>query len=293
MKQSYSTKELAEMWDVSESTVKRWADAGALPCRKTVGGHRKFELDDIVEFQSRCGLAKLPAHLANGRSESPCEFKHLLETADYGALAERFRQAALAGQFEFVSYLFNKAQEHGMSLATIGEKLIRPAMREVGELWRTGKIGVLDEHLAMVATVEALAALHANVEKKSEAGQLAIVGCAEGELHQLAAMMVRDLLESQDWQVIYFGSPTPLFSFAEAVDRFKPQLVCISITMADHIERARRDYEDLRRAAERQQTTIVLGGAALTDTAVRARFPESHYADSLHDLLNLVKKESE
>src|SRR5207253_729008 len=83
--------------------------------------------------------------------------KHLLETADYGALAERFRQAALAGQFDFVTYLFNKAQEHGMSLATIGEKLIRPATREVGELWRTGKIGVLDEHLAMVATVEASA----------------------------------------------------------------------------------------------------------------------------------------
>src|SRR2546423_349712 len=165
MKQSFSTKELAEMWDVSESTVKRWADAGALRCRKTVGGHRKFEMD-----------------------------------------------------------------------------------------------------------------------------RLAMVGCAEGELHQLAAILVRALLESEAWKVIYFTSPTPLFSFAEAVDRFKPQLVCISITMADNIERARRDYEDLRRAAERQHTQVVLGGAALTDAAVRARFPESHYAGSLHDLLDLIKK---
>src|SRR6266545_467674 len=102
MKQSFSTKELAEMWDVSESTVKRWADAGALPCRKTVGGHRKFEMDDIVEFQSRCGLAKSHAHGINGKSESPCEFKQQLENADYPALAERFKQAALAGQFNFV-----------------------------------------------------------------------------------------------------------------------------------------------------------------------------------------------
>ncbi len=289
MKQSFSTKELAEMWDVSESTVKRWADAGALRCRKTVGGHRKFELDDVVEFQSRCGLAKPQAHAVNGRVESPCEFKHLLETADYAALAERFRQAALAGQFNFVAHLFNKSQEHGMSLATIGEELIRPAMREVGELWRTGKISVLDEHLAMLATIEALAALQANAEKKA-AERLAIVGCAEGELHQLAAILVRDLLESEGWKVIYFGSPTPLFSFAEAVDRFKPQLVCISITMADNIERARRDYEDLRRAAERHHAKIVLGGAALNDAAVRARFPESHYAGSLHDLLDLIKQ---
>ncbi|HKP10639.1 MAG TPA: B12-binding domain-containing protein [Blastocatellia bacterium] len=291
MKQSYSTKELAEMWDVSESTVKRWADAGALPCRKTVGGHRKFELDDIVEFQSRCGLAKSQAH-AGGRSESPCEFKHLLETADYPALAERFRQAALAGQFNFVTKLFNKSREHGVSLATIGEELIRPAMREVGEMWRTGKISLLDEHLATLATIEALGALQAGGEKKAEAEEkrLALVGCAEGELHQLAAMLVRDLLESEGWRVIYFSSPTPLFSFAEAVDRFKPQLVCISITMADNIERARRDYEDLRRAADRYHTKVVLGGAALTDAAVRARFPESVYAGSLHDLLDLIQK---
>lgn len=290
MKQSFSTKELAEMWDVSESTVKRWADAGALRCRKTVGGHRKFEMDDIVEFQSRCGLAKSQTQAVNGRSDSPCEFKHLLETADYPALAERFRQAALAGQFNFVSRLFDKLQEHGLSLATISEEIIRPAMREVGELWRTGKICVVDEHLAMVATMEALAALHATVEKKIATERLAMVGCAEGELHQLAAILVRDLLESEGWKVIYFSSPTPLFSFAEAVDRFKPQLVCISITMADNIERARRDYEDLRRAAERQHTKVVLGGAALIDAAVRARFPESHYAGSLHDLLDLIKK---
>jgi MerR family transcriptional regulator, light-induced transcriptional regulator len=291
MKQSFSTKELAEMWDVSESTVKRWADAGALRCRKTVGGHRKFEMDDIVEFQSRCGLAKSQAHGVNGLSESPCEFKHLVEAADYAALAERFRQAALAGQFNFVARLFKKLQEHGLTLPAISEKIICPALREIGELWRTGKIGVVDEHLAMVATMEGLAALHATAEPQAEAAErLAIVGCAEGELHQLAAVLVRDLLEGQSWKVIYFSSPTPLFSFAEAVDRLKPQLVCISITMADNIERARRDYEDLRRAAERQHTQIILGGAALNDAAVRARFPDSTYADSLHDLLDLIKK---
>ena len=288
MKQSYSTKELAEMWEVSESTVKRWADAGALPCRKTVGGHRKFELDDIVEFQSRCGLAKSQA---GGRhSESPCEFKHLLETADYPALAARFRPAALAGQFAFVAMLFSRSREYGISLATIAEEIILPAMREVGEMWRTGKISVLDEHLATLAIIEALAVLQSGAEKKTEAERLALVGCAEGELHQLAVMLVRDLLESNGWRVIYFSSPTPLFSFAEAVDRFKPQLVCISITMADNIERARRDYEELRRAADRHHTKVILGGAALTDDAVRARFPESIYAGSLQDLLDLIQK---
>ena len=44
------------MWDVSESTIKRWADAGLLKCQKTVGGHRKFGLDEVSRFQNRSGL---------------------------------------------------------------------------------------------------------------------------------------------------------------------------------------------------------------------------------------------
>src|ERR1700742_2271269 len=131
MKQSFSTKELAKMWDVSESTVKRWADSGTLPCRKTVGGHRKFEAEDIAAFQNRCGLVKAEAHDANGRTEPSCEFRHLLEEGDYRALAEHFN---------FIAKLFDKMQEHGLSLAAIGEEVIRPALREIDDLWRTGKI---------------------------------------------------------------------------------------------------------------------------------------------------------
>ncbi|HKG22868.1 MAG TPA: helix-turn-helix domain-containing protein, partial [Blastocatellia bacterium] len=56
MKRSYSTTDLAKMWNVSGSTIKRWADAGLLKCHKTVGGHRKFDIDEVSRFQNRSGL---------------------------------------------------------------------------------------------------------------------------------------------------------------------------------------------------------------------------------------------
>src|SRR5262249_38370075 len=197
MKQSFSTIELAKMWDVSESTVKRWADAGTLRCRKTVGGHRKFELEDILEFQSRCGLAKAQGA---GVAESPCEFRRMIESGDYQALSERFRQGALAGQFNFVAKLFDRSHQQGLSLATIAERIIRPAMVEIGEMWRAGRIAVLDEHIATCATLQGLARLHCSADKNPDTRRLAIVGCAEGELHHLAATVVRDLLEDEGWR---------------------------------------------------------------------------------------------
>jgi excisionase family DNA binding protein len=260
MKRSYSTKELAKMWDVSESTIKRWADAGMLKCRKTIGGHRKFELEAIDEFQSQCPLAKKE-----------------LDAAE--------EQAALAGESTHLSCLLSQSNRHGLSLATIGEQIIKRAMHDVGRLWRTGKIGVLDERLATFSTLEALTDLQSSVAKKDNQDRRAIVGCSEGELHELASILVRDVLESEGWDVVYLGAHTPLFSFAEAINRFKPQVVCISITMVDNIERAIRDYETLRRAAMKWKTKIIIGGAALKDDEARGRFRGAVYAETLHDLL--------
>jgi methanogenic corrinoid protein MtbC1 len=292
MKQSYSTKQLAKMWDVSESTIKRWADAGMLKCRKTIGGHRKFELEDIIEFQNQCDLAKKGIIAGNKTAEGDGELKRLLDESDFIGLANLYEQAALAGKSSLVSSLFNQSSRHGLSLATIGEEIIRPAMQEVGTLWRAGRIGVLDEHLATFSTIEGLTALQSGIAK-GESNRRAIVGCSEGELHELASILVRGVLEAEGWSVIYLGSHTPLFSFAEAVSRFKPQAVCISITMVDNIERAIRDYDTLRRAALKRKTKIVIGGAALKNDEVRSRFRGALYADTLQDLLRIVTSDKQ
>ena len=278
------------MWDVSESTVKRWADAGTLKCRKTVGGHRKFELKDILEFQNHCGLGDKGPAAEKECCELDDELEHLLAEPDFAGLSRRFKQAALAGYDGFASSLLNQYHIHGLSLVTIAEEIIRPAMQHIGEMWRAGKIGVLDEHLATLATARALADLRSKIKKKHDSGRLALVGCSEGELHQIGSALVCGLLESYGWQIVYIGQHAPLFSFAEAVTRFKPELVCISITMSDNLERAARDYEGLRRAAAKQKAKIVIGGAALKDEGVRARFRGAWHAATLNDLLDVINE---
>jgi methanogenic corrinoid protein MtbC1 len=90
--------------------------------------------------------------------------------------------------------------------------------------------------------------------------------------------------------VIQLGEHTPLFSYAEAVNRFDADLACVSITMTDNIERAARDYEGLRRAAAKRGARIVMGGAALEDNEVRARFRGAFYAPTLQEFLGLISQ---
>jgi excisionase family DNA binding protein len=285
MKQSYSTKELAQMLDVSESTVKRWADAGLLKCRKTLGGHRKFHFDDVIEFKSSCGLALTDETIA----ERDKELDDLMAGPDFTRLAERYKEASLAGQFGCASAMLKEAHRRGHTLATLGDQVISPAMSAIGEMWRAGKIGVLDEHTATFATVQALMQLQMPIPEAERSEKIALVGCAEGEFHHLAALIACNLLESEGWKSIYLGQHTPVFVFAEALVRLKAELACISITMTDNIERAARDYEGLRRAASKQEAKIILGGAALEDDQVRARFRGALYAATLEEFLSLIK----
>ena len=42
--------EVAEIFQVSPSTVTRWAEAGKLPSVKTLGGHRRYEAKVVIEL---------------------------------------------------------------------------------------------------------------------------------------------------------------------------------------------------------------------------------------------------
>ena len=44
----------AEMLEVSEHTLRRWADAGVVPCRRTPSGQRQFLPGDLERFLEKC-----------------------------------------------------------------------------------------------------------------------------------------------------------------------------------------------------------------------------------------------
>lgn len=45
-----SRSQVAELFNVSPSTVTRWADQGKLVCTKTLGGHRRYQRKSVVEL---------------------------------------------------------------------------------------------------------------------------------------------------------------------------------------------------------------------------------------------------
>jgi len=51
--------EVAEIFQVSPSTVTRWAEAGKLPMVKTLGGHRRYEAETVMKLAQESTLKPL------------------------------------------------------------------------------------------------------------------------------------------------------------------------------------------------------------------------------------------
>src|SRR5271165_4212340 len=50
-------KELADAIGASESSVRRWVDAGDIRMSRTAGGHRRILLPDAIQFIRKMGAA--------------------------------------------------------------------------------------------------------------------------------------------------------------------------------------------------------------------------------------------
>lgn len=57
----FSPREFAAAIGASESSVKRWVDAGELVAAKTAGGHRRIALTEAVRFIRQRGMSVVDA----------------------------------------------------------------------------------------------------------------------------------------------------------------------------------------------------------------------------------------
>jgi excisionase family DNA binding protein len=93
-RQYLSRSEVAKMFQVSPSTITRWADEGKLPYVKTLGGHRRYEVGAIEAIVK--GLVRQRAGEEASRMEKTC-FEVPSMYADHHVIAVRDALLSLDG----------------------------------------------------------------------------------------------------------------------------------------------------------------------------------------------------
>jgi MerR family transcriptional regulator, light-induced transcriptional regulator len=254
-----STSDVARLFNVTETTVKRWADEGTLRCQKTPGGHRKYEIRNVVDFAEQNNFEPVGALEISGDDGLESLVQVALLGRDFPVLAAAYVRRALAPEgnrlFPYLSYLY----QHRIQIWELHDRVIRPAMVEIGNRWSHGEIGINHEHRASCETLEALAKLQVQIRIKPPSGRSVVSATLGEELHEIGLRCAAHLLESEGWESHYLGSRIPADAVTDAITQCRPDVVCISSTHSAAAD-VRRDLGRVLDAARGTGAVVLAGG---------------------------------
>jgi len=287
-----STADVARLFNVTETTVKRWADGGTLKCQKTPGGHRKYEVKNVVEFAEKnnfdpVGTLAMPGDDAYG----PALQVAVLERA-FPALVRIYVEKALTSGRADLYNLFSFLYEHKIHLWELCDLIIRPGMIEIGERWVRGELGVNHEHRASYETLDALSKLHSNILRKPSNGRTALFSCLGEETHEIGLRCAFYLFESEGWITHYLGARMPLTAMVSAVREVRPHVVCISATGNDNSDTLRALLKETNAVVCEVGGKLLVGGRGASPEFVQMNLCSALFssAEDVHHFLTRGEK---
>jgi len=252
-----TSRELAEVMGVSESSVKRWADEGSLRAHRTAGGHRRIAVPDAVRFIRKTGAAVVQPHVLG--LPDVATVHHASDEGDEEALFRWLR----AGEDARVRGLLQARYLEGTSVAALLDGPVRGALARIGEIWRIREDGVFEEHRALDVLLDALRRLGELLRKPAPGAPAAVGGAPSDDPHLVPTLGVSMVLTEAGFHTANLGPDTPMTALLAGVRRLSPRLVWISVSSlvtGDLGEYWRRTLEALEPGAE-----LVVGGRHLRD----------------------------
>lgn len=146
--------------------------------------------------------------------------------------------------------------------------ILIPLLHKTGDLWFSGELSIIDEHLisGKVREIITLAAAdderwsHTAVEGKKWMGL-----CAPGDQHDIALLMTARLLQLKGWNTRFIGVDTPITDLINSVKRFRPDVLCFSVTLDSFIQ-GLETYLKVLYENRKNDFAVIIGGAAADDS---------------------------
>jgi len=189
--------------------------------------------------------------------------------AGLASLRARYLAAQLAGdRGEAQRIVVDDGLGEGFTVDELQAAVIEQAQKEIGRLWEQDRISVAEEHLATAISQVVLSQLFVRGKLEPRNGRKVVVACVQGELHDFPARLVADALDRAGFEVRFLGSDVPTDSLCALVEKEKPALLALSVTMSFNLANVAAVTRAVR--AGGQRLMIAVGGHALGETSLSA-----------------------
>ncbi|MBR9977917.1 MAG: cobalamin B12-binding domain-containing protein, partial [Bacteroidetes bacterium] len=149
-------------------------------------------------------------------------------------------------------------EEQGIPNEDLYSDILIPALVRFGEDWERNEQGVVEEHVATQIVRHILAHKAVTLVPRRTRNHSAMVGCVPDEQHDLASLIMANVLEEDGWRVFHYGTSVPKYDLLQALRRRQPDLLCLTTKSISGLDGTLRLLSELR--AELPEMKIMLGG---------------------------------
>ena len=172
-----------------------------------------------------------------------------------------------AGKAPKVKELVQQAIDEGISPQDILEDGLLAGMNVIGGKFKNNEVFVPEVLVAARAMNKGITVLRpllvaAGVEEKGTV----ILGTVKGDLHDIGKNLVRMMMEGKGLEVIDLGTDVAPEKFIEAAKNENAQIIALSALLTTTMTEMKNVVEAAKEAGIRDQVTIMVGGAPITQS---------------------------
>jgi len=274
----FTPPEIAPLFEVNVSTVKRWIDRGFLEAEVTSGGHRRVSREQLMTF-----IHSLP----KGARRSYV-LRRLAQSVPDEAAPERAFESYrlwLVSAPEKARGLLERLVVQRWSMARIVDEVIAPTLRWIGDEWMAKRMSIYEEHQLSFRIRQHLLRLDDLLPRKAKIG-IAILACPTGEQHELPLQMLALVLRQIGWQPEILGINIPVSEIERAVRHFRARAVVLSGTYRQTANA--RYLKAVESMAQKSRAVVFFGGAGW-QTSERRSLGSRVYVRSAEELSERVR----
>ena len=183
-------------------------------------------------------------------------------------MSERFARMAdalIAGDIEGIKKLTQGALDEGSQAQDILDQGLLSGMDVVGKRFKACEM-FIPEVIRSAQTMKAAMDIlrpHLSESQSAALGKV-VIGTVEGDLHDIGKNLVAMMLEGAGFQVIDLGIDVKPWTFVEAVNEHRPDIVGMSALLTTTALKMGETINALKEAGVRDQLKVMAGGQAVS-----------------------------
>ena len=282
MQKTYlNTKQVAELFKVDNSTIRRWSITGKIECQTTHGGHRKFLFKNIIKFLNENPQKKefnASAILSVGDNNNS-DYSHLIS------------QHALDRDINQIDLIIMKLYFEGVKISEIFDSYIEKSLEKIQKLLDNRKISVAEEHIARKTISKTLDNLRSSIANFPTSDKSILCLNLENDIPDLAIDMIQIILEGKGYNVHNSGSNTSVADLKFLLEKSEFESIyiylcnrqCCTATVKDNLKKTIKDLETINKLCNQFNIILHLGGPGTKyiDSKITFKYEKFNYFSEL------------